>query len=38
MTPTILLPARGKIVGQIDRFSFGMATCLRNGKLQIQTC
>ena len=37
MNPTILPPTTGKIVGQTEIFSFGMATGLE-GKLWIQTC
>ena len=37
MNPTILLPAMGKIV-QTVFFNVGMATCLGEGKLWIQTC
>ena len=33
MNPTILTSAMGKIVGQIELFSLGMATGLGKGKL-----
>ena len=33
MNPTILSPATGKIVGQTDLSSLGMATSLKEGKL-----
>ena len=38
MNPSISPPAMGKIVGQTEFFSLGMATSPGEGKLWIQNC